>query len=92
MKWIGLALVVVLLGLQSSLWLGGGSLRSAWQLFGAIEQQRLENETLASRNRVLAAEVFDLKEGNAAIEELARSELGMIRKDETFHQVAEPRH
>lgn len=90
MKWVILALVVVLLGLQGSLWLGEGSLPSAWQLARSIDEQTLENEELASRNRVLAAEVMDLKQGTVAVEEIARSELGMIRKDETFHQLAEP--
>ena len=92
MKWVIGVLSIVLLTLQGSLWIGEGSLPAAWRLKGAIEQQAAENETLKDRNRILAAEVTDLKQGTAAIEEIARSELGMIRKDETFHQLAEPVH
>jgi len=92
MKWVALVLSVILVTLQGSLWIGEGSLPSAWRLKGAIAAQATENETLKDRNRVLAAEVMDLKQGTAAVEEIARSELGMIRKDETFHQLAEPAH
>ena len=75
--------------LQYDLWLGDGSLTSAWQLQGAIRGQLAENSRLKSRNDTLAAEVEDLKSGLAAIEERARSELGMIKKDETFVQTVD---
>ena len=56
----------------------------------AIEAQAEENARLAERNRTLAAEVRDLKEGRAAIEERARTDLGMIGANETFFQVVPP--
>ncbi|MDH5302174.1 MAG: cell division protein FtsB [Gammaproteobacteria bacterium] len=89
MKILIAVFVVLLLMLQASLWLGGGSVPSLWQLNQAVEQQSQENEVLAERNRALAAEVDDLKEGKAAIEERARAELGMIHQGETFYQVIE---
>jgi len=52
-----------------------------------VEEQARENEALAQRNRELQAEVEDLRQGLAAIEERARSELGLIKQDEHFYQV-----
>ena len=60
-----------------------------WQIEKAIEQQNIENNQMRERNAVLAAEVQDLKQGLEAIEERARSELGMIKQKETFFQVIE---
>lgn len=89
MKWIIALLVVLLIALQYRLWVGDGSLATVWRLEQAVEARRAENRRLEERNRVLEAEVQDLKQGLEAIEERARSELGMIRKDETFYQVVE---
>ncbi len=83
-------LVVLLLLLQYKLWFGDGSITEVWELERAIEAQRKENESLRHRNRALEAEVNDLKTGLDAIEERARSELGMIREGETFFQIVEP--
>ncbi len=60
---------------------------AAWKLENAISHQKEENQHLNARNDTLSAEVKDLKSGLAAIEERSRSELGMIKKDETFVQV-----
>lgn len=90
MRWLLLILALIFLGLQYKLWVGEGSLAEAWHLKGAVEQQRNENENLRERNRALDAEVRDLKQGLDAVEERARSELGMIRDGETFYQVIEP--
>ena len=90
MKVLVAILVVLLLLLQYRLWVGDGSLGEVWRLHQAIEAQQKENERLAERNRALEAEVKDLKQGLEAIEERARSELGMVREDETFYQVVEP--
>jgi len=81
----------MLLLLQYPLWFGSGGLLTLWQLQREIDHQRAENATLRERNQALEAEVADLKEGLAAIEERARSELGMLKKGETFYQVIEPR-
>jgi len=75
--------------LQYDLWIGDGSMASVWLLQHTMDNQRAENSRLKSRNDGLAAEVEDLKSGLSAIEERARSELGMIKKDETFIQVVD---
>ena len=60
-----------------------------WDLSRQISQQQEKNNALKARNETLDAEVRDLKSGRAAIEERARSELGMIKQDEVFYQVLE---
>ena len=87
MKALTLFLAALLLGLQYPLWLGKGSWTRVWELERSLEQQRAGNATLKARNDALDAEVRDLKEGNEAIEERARLELGMVKRDETFYQV-----
>jgi len=87
MKILAAALLLVLLGLQYRLWLSDNGVREIWRLRDAVSAQRSDNRGLAERNAQLAAEVRDLKEGLAAVEERARSELGMIRSNETFYQV-----
>jgi len=82
-------LIVLLLILQYKLWFGDGNMREVWKLQAAIEEQKKENEKLRERNAALEAEVQDLKQGLEAIEERARSELGMIKKGETFYQIIE---
>lgn len=81
------ALFALLLGLQLAWWLGKGGVRDARQLESQIAAQELQLEALRVRNGKLAAEVRDLKQGLEAIEELARSEMGMIREGEVFHQM-----
>ncbi len=83
---IGL-LVVLLLYLQYSLWLGNHGVIKLWQLEKAISSQEQVNKQLRERNQILHAEVVDLKQGTDALEERARSELGMIKKGEIFYQV-----
>lgn len=89
MKIAGYALLVMLVLLQYPLWFGSGGVLAVWALHREIDTQRAENARLDERNRVLAAEVVDLKQGLEAIEERARAELGMIKKGETFYQVIE---
>ena len=89
MKALIAILVVILLLLQYKLWFGDGNIRDVWALREAIEQQKQENRQLLERNTALEAEVQDLKQGLEAVEERARSELGMIKKDETFFQIIE---
>ncbi len=86
MRWMIAALLLLLGALQIPLWLGEGSYRDVRLLREAIEIHKAENETLRLRNRALEAEVRDLREGHAAIEERARTELGLIREGETFFQ------
>jgi len=86
---IGILLVLLLL-LQYRLWVGEGSLAEVSNLQREIAAQQQELAKLRQRNRALQAEVQDLKQGLEAIEERARSELGMIKEGETFYQVIEP--
>jgi len=83
-------LLVALLALQFRLWLSGSGMREVWRLEQAIATQQHENDGLEARNRALAAEVRDLKDGHAALEERARTDLGMIGANETFYQVVPP--
>ena len=90
MKLLLAGLLVLFIILQFRLWVGEGSLAEVHQLKQQIRQQQEENKRLSERNAVLEAEVRDFKKGLGAIEERARNELGMIKKDETFFQVIEP--
>ena len=87
MKWLAAALVTVLLLLQYRLWLSDDGVRELSRLGESVERQKAENAELEEHNEQLVAEVADLKAGMAAIEERARSELGMIGRNETFYQV-----
>jgi cell division protein FtsB len=87
MKWLAASLLVVVLLLQYRLWLSGDGVHELSRLSSAVDQQKQENSELEARNQQLVAEVADLKAGMAAIEERARSELGMIGRNETFYQV-----
>jgi len=88
-RYLAILLVVLFVVLQYDLWIGEGSLTAAWKLDSEIELQQRQNARLKERNDALDAEVRDLKSGLQAIEERARSELGMIKEDETFFQVIE---
>ena len=80
------ALIVLI---QYPLWLGKGGWLTAWRLESKLETERARNLQLEERNAALTAEVRDLKQGTEAIEERARSELGMVRPDEIFFQIEE---
>ena len=84
-----LVLAVLLAWLQYRLWFGKGGQREVDGLQHQVTQQAYDNSGLKQRNDVLAAEVKDLKSGEAAIEERARSELGMIKPGETFYRVVD---
>ncbi len=89
MRAVTLTLVVVLLLLQYPLWLGKGGWLKVWDLHRQVEAQQQTNQQIQTRNALLDAEVRDLKQGTVAIEERARSELGMIKPGEVFFQVLE---
>ena len=92
LRWLLLVVVLGLLlaGLQYQSWFGAGGAGAVIALGQRVERQKRENAGLQQRNDALVAEVKDLKEGEAAIEERARSELGMIKPGETFYRVVEP--
>jgi len=85
-----LLLLLLLAVLQARLWIADDGYRAAWRLSDQVTAQARENAMLVERNRALKAEVADLKTGLDAVEEIARSELGMIREGETLYQVVEP--
>ena len=87
MKILTLIFVILIGLLQYPLWLGKGSWLRVWNVNQQIGAQKEKNIALRQRNETLQAEVQDLKQGNAAIEERARTELGMIKQDEVFYQV-----
>ena len=88
MRFLMVVLAVVLVLLQARLWLSNGGLREVWRLEAEVTRRIEDNARLATRNATLEAEVRDLKQGLAAAEERARTELGMIHSDETFYQIA----
>ena len=91
MKLVTLALIALIALLQHPLWLGKGSWLRVWEVDRQMQAQRETNQKLALRNLALDAEVRDLKQGLDAIEERARSELGMIKRDEIFFQILDER-
>jgi cell division protein FtsB len=84
---LGLAIILIA-GFQYKYWLGNGGHQEHLQLLQKIQQQVDDNNDLRERNRVLAAEVYDLKNGVEAIEEHARLDLGLIKPNETFVQMS----
>jgi cell division protein FtsB len=90
MKLVAAGLLILLVLLQYRLWFGDGSVREVARLQTEIAAQEEQNDRLRERNRTLAAEVQDLKKGTTAIEERARTDLGMVGKSETFYQVVSP--
>ncbi len=86
-----LLLFVLVILLQVKLRAGAGGHADVEQLREAVARQRAENAELQARNAALEAEVLDLKDGEAAVEERARAELGMIKDGELFYRVVEPR-
>ncbi len=89
MRWLILGLIVLLGLLQYRLWVGDGSLEELHALRAQIADHRTELEALKARNLALAADVQNLRDGLEAIEDRARSELGMIQRGEVFLQVIE---
>ena len=86
-RWLLIVLGLLAVSLQAQLWFSDGGYSKTRNLRDAVASQRLQNEALRQRNAALDAEVVNLKQGSAAAEERARTDLGMIGKDETFYQV-----
>ena len=91
MKILGIALGLLIVLIQYPLWLGKGGWLRAWEMDRQVQAQRGKNAQAQQRNAALEAEVNDLKQGTEAIEERARYELGMVRHDEVFFHIVEPR-
>jgi cell division protein FtsB len=91
MKLLALALVTLIALIQYPLWFGKGGWLRVREVDQQIHAQRQANQKMQARNAVLDAEVVNLKQGLDAIEERARSELGMIKQDEMFFQLLDGR-
>jgi cell division protein FtsB len=87
MRWLALVLLAAIVALQYPMWLGKGGWLAVRDLDRQVANQRDANAKLKARNQALDADVRDLKTGSEAIEERARSELGMIRQDEVLFQL-----
>jgi len=86
-KLLTAVLLILLAALQYRLWSENGGIPHVRRMEQAKTAQQEENRKLEERNRSLSAEVVDLKQGLDAIEERARTEMGMIKQDEIFVQV-----
>lgn len=89
MRLLALTLAILIALIQYPLWLGKGGWLRVREVDQQVQAQREINRALQARNVVLDAEVRDLKQGLEAIEERARSELGMIKQDEVFFQIVD---
>ena len=87
MRWISLILVALILLLQYPLWLGKGGWLKVWDINQQVKAQQQANLKAQARNALLEAEVRDLKQGTDAVEERARSDLGMVKRGEVFFQI-----
>jgi cell division protein FtsB len=87
-KFIPVALVALLLVLQGQLWFGRGSVPNVSKLQSSLVEQKRDNQLAALANDRLFAEINDLKEGLEIVEERARAELGMVRSNEIYVQIA----
>jgi cell division protein FtsB len=89
-KTLAIVLAALVVAIQWPLWIGKGSWTRVWELDRQLASVKSANAATRARNAAMDAEVRDLKEGSEAIEERARFELGMIRRDEVFYQVVTP--
>ena len=83
-RWLIAGLLLVIIAVQGRLWIGEGSLVQVNDLQARVAQVRVENSVREQRNRILRAEIIELKSGLESIEEKARSEFGLIKQGETF--------
>ena len=87
MRWLALLFAILVLALQYPMWLGKGGWLQVRETDRQLALQKEANARLKARNEALDADVRDLKTGFEAIEERARSELGMVKQDEVFFQL-----
>ena len=87
---VTLALLVLIGLVQTELWFSRGGVRHVLELQSRRASQKAANDAARSRNDQLVAEVRDLEQGLEMVEEKARSELGMVRRNEILVQVTRP--
>ncbi|MBI2786708.1 MAG: cell division protein FtsB [Legionella longbeachae] len=86
MRILFIIMIASLIFLQHKLWLGDGNLIQWVNLEKKLAAHEQENNKLATRNRALEADILELKNGDQALEEQARYELGMVREKEVYYQ------
>jgi cell division protein FtsB len=91
MRILAVILGALIVLIQYPLWMGKGGWVRAWQLEKDLSHHKSRNGELEARNTALGAEVRDLKQGSEALEERARRELGMVKRDEIFFQYVDPK-
>jgi cell division protein FtsB len=89
MRWLLVALLILLGGLQYRLWIAEGSLAEQRRLDLQVEEQIRINSELEARNAILEREVLELQSGNKGVEQRAREQLGLVREGETFYQIVD---
>lgn len=87
-RWVPAVLIALLLILHGQLWFGRGSIQNVSKLTRQLEEQKQRNAQASQANERLEAEIHDLKEGLEIVEEKARSELGMVKANEIYVQIA----
>ena len=87
-RWVPAVLIALLLILHGQLWFGRGSIPNVSKLSRQVEEQKQRNAQASQANERLEAEIHDLKEGLEIVEEKARSELGMVKANEIYVQIA----
>ena len=87
MKITPIVLMLLIMILQWALWFGKDGVIDLWEARKVVEYVQKQSETLTQRNNALKAEVLDLQNGLEAVEERARSELGLVKQNETFIQI-----
>lgn len=87
MKLLALILFAIIALLQYPLWFSKSSWKRVWQVEEEVAEARQNNLKLQQRNNMLEAELSDLKQGLEAVEERARSDLGMVKQNEVLFQI-----
>jgi len=85
---IHMILIALLVVLQAQLWFGRGSLPDVMRLRQQLKEQKQQNQAAQLANERLGAELYDLKDGLEMVEERARAEIGMVKPNEIFVQIA----
>ncbi|MBQ8477579.1 MAG: cell division protein FtsL [Succinivibrio sp.] len=87
MKLLSIILLIAFVVLGYNVIKGQNGVMEYRQVSQKLDEETFKSKKLQARNRALQDEITDLKQGNKVVEELARSELGMVKKDEVFYRV-----
>ncbi len=89
MKWVTFVLLAAFAILQYDFWLSKGGWQSANNLNKQLTLQEVRNAEQQDVNNDLKAEIKDLQEGEEALAEIARDDLGYIQAGEVFYRFVE---